>query len=74
MTIRRFDGFDEIFLSDYCIDENGRWVLREDAEAAEECRRAYHEERRRRQAIIDGLTYLALGMLVSLSLFLLGNG
>ena len=73
MASIRFDGFRESMLTDYCIDDNCRYQLRDDFEAAAECRQAYREERRRRQAQIDALTYMAVGMLVAVLLLVLGR-
>lgn len=73
MITHQFDGFRESMLTDYCIDDNGRYQLRDDFEAAAECRRAYREERLRRQSRIDALTYAAVGMLVAVMLIVLGR-
>lgn len=73
MTTYRFDGFREELLGNHCLDDDGRMVLRDDYEAAEECRAALREERRRRQARIDALTFTALGMLAALLLLILGR-
>ena len=68
-----FDGYREMTLTDHCVDDRGRLVPREDFEAAEECRAAFVEERRKERALIDGLTFTALGMLVAVLLIVIGE-
>lgn len=65
-----FDGYRELMLGDYIVDERGRVVLREDYEAAAECREALQQEREEKRRRVVAVQALALGMAAVMVLLL----
>lgn len=73
MKTIQFDATREDMLSDWCIDDTGRYVPREDFEAAAECREALRRQKHEEQIRPLALLLIAAGMIVAVGVMLAGG-